>query len=339
MSGFGTKKAALEDISPHRLLEVINTQTEIARLGIDLGTVMAVVAERSQKLTGADGAVIELAEGDDMVYRASSGIAQNQLGLRLKRSGSISGLCVAAGKPLRCEDSETDPRVDREACRRVGLRSLIVTPLMHGETVVGALKVLSRNAGAFGDEDAYVLDLLSGMVAAAMFHAAQQETNELVYRATHDPLTGLANRALFFDRLRDQIERARREERRFAVLNLDMDGLKPINDRFGHKAGDAALLAVAGRVKSESRRSDTVARMGGDEFAILLGTGQPADVQSLSQRLEEAIEAPFEYEENPLILGASIGHAVFPDDGTEPDRLLDCADQAMYRVKRERRPR
>ena len=329
----------MPELDSHRLLQVIGTQTEIARLGVDLGSVMALVSERSQTLTGADGAVIELAEGDEMVYRASCGTATPQLGLRLQRQGSLSGLCVMEGKPLRCNDSENDPRVDREACRRVGLRSMIVTPLKHGDDVVGVLKVYSQKPDGFGDPEAQILELLSGMVASAMYHAAKHENSDLFYRATHDPLTGLANRALFYDRLRNRIELARREDARFAVLNLDMDGLKPINDQFGHRAGDAAIQAVAERVKTESRSSDTVARMGGDEFAVILTTGQPEEVESVASRLGEVISAPFDFEEKLLPLGASIGHAVFPDDGTEPGRLLDHADQAMYKIKRGRSSR
>lgn len=119
-----------ENTAPSKmaLLEIIRTQTEIAKAGMDLGNVMALVAERTQQLTNAVGAVVELAEGDDMVYRAASGSAASQLGLRIGREGSLSGLCVRERKILVCDDSETDERVDREACRKVGLRSMIVVP-------------------------------------------------------------------------------------------------------------------------------------------------------------------------------------------------------------------
>lgn len=327
----------IEGLQPDKLLEVIQIQTQIAKLGLDLGSIIALVAERSPHLTGADGAVVELAEGDEMVYRASSGTAQKQLGLRLKREGSLSGLCVAEGKPLRCDDSENDPRVDREACRRVGLRSMIVTPLMHGETAVGVLKVLSKEPLKFGDVEARTLDLMSELIAAAMYHAARFETSELLRLATHDPLTGLANRALFYDRLRGQLALSRRQSDKFAVLNLDMDGLKPINDLYGHRAGDAAIQAVADRVKSQARDTDTVARMGGDEFALLLsGVQDGSQLETVTQRISQSIAEPFAFEDRTLRLGASIGSAVFPDDGTEPESLIESADQAMYRVKRER---
>ncbi len=298
---------------------------------------MSLVADRSQALTGAHGAVIELAEGDAMVYRASSGIAAPQLGLRLQRQSSLSGLCVEQGQALRCDDSESDPRVDREACRRVGLRSMIVAPLKHQDTVVGALKVVSRDARAFTDVDQRILGLMCDLVAASMFHAARYETSELYHRATHDPLTGLANRALFFDRLRSQLELAQRNASPLAILNVDMDGLKPINDRFGHRAGDAAIKELASRIKDTFRESDTVARVGGDEFAVILPQRDRDGAEQHTQRLAQNIETPFRFGEQPLALGASIGAAAFPDDGTEPDVLLEHADHAMYAAKRQRK--
>ena len=188
------------------LMEIIQAQTDIAQLGLDLGGVMAFVTERVQRLTHAGGAIVELAEGDEMVYRAASGMAKPQLGLRLQRTGSLSGLCVQKRTVLRCDDSENDVRVDKEACRRVGLRSMVVAPLNHGETTVGVLKIAATEPNAFSDEHVNILELMCGLIASAMFHAVRYETNELYHRATHDALTGLANRALFYDRLRQNLK-------------------------------------------------------------------------------------------------------------------------------------
>lgn len=320
------------------LLEIIQVQTEIAKLGLDLGGVMDLVSRRAQALTGAAGAIIELAEGNEMVYRAAAGIAEPQLGLRLSRTGSLSGLCVATREILRCDDSETDSRVDREACRKVGLRSMIVVPLNHLESTVGVLKVVSPVAGAFSDADIQVLGLMSELVAAAMFHSSQLESSELYYRATHDQLTGLANRALYFDRLRQCFANAERHAERFAIFNLDMDDLKPINDECGHHAGDAALTEMAARIKGDSRKSDTVARVGGDEFGIILSRiSDRGGAEKQRRRLTERISLPFQYGERALSLAASIGLAVFPDDATDMNSLLAKADESMYEVKRGRK--
>ena len=330
-----------EDTAPSKsaLLEIIRTQTEIAKAGMDLGNVMALAAERTQLLTNSVGAVVELAEGDDMVYRAASGSAANQLGLRIGREGSLSGLCVQERKILVCDDSETDERVDREACRKVGLRSMIVVPLNHLDSTVGVIKAMSPSVHAFSQTDVELLNLLSELVAAAMFHAAQFETSELYHRATHDALTGLANRALYFDRLRQTLAQAKRYAERVAVLNIDMDGLKPINDSLGHRAGDAAIREVAARLAQGCRQSDTVARLGGDEFGLILSrVDNPSVVEQYCHRLADRIgKDPLEFDEHRLPLGASIGYAVFPDHGDDPDMLVHRADQAMYEVKRTRK--
>ncbi|ASD82082.1 GGDEF domain-containing protein [Burkholderia gladioli pv. gladioli] len=324
--------------SAETLLEIVHAQTEIAKLGLDLGSVMAFVAERGRRLTGAQGAVIELAEQDDMVYRATAGIAADLLGLRLKRAGSLSGLCVQTGEIMRCDDSETDDRVDRAACRRVGLRSMLVTPLRHLDTTVGVLKVMSPEVGAFDEADIQVLKLMSELIAAAMFHAAHNETNELYLRATHDALTGLPNRALFYDRLRQAVQVAQHSEGALGILNLDLDGLKPINDRFGHRAGDAAIREAALRIARSVRRSDTVARVGGDEFGVILpGIGGRRDAERQSERMTETVAEPFEFEGHQLDLGVSVGIAILPDDGVDMTGLIDRADQAMYATKRQRK--
>lgn len=323
-----------------QLLDVIAIQAELVKLGLDLGATMALVVERTLGLVGADGAAIELAEGDEMVYRAASGIAAAQLGLRLKRENSLSGLCVRVGKPLRCTDTEEDVRVDREACRRVGLRSMIVMPLVHGGDSVGVLKAMSARAGDFDSDDVKVLGLLSEVVGAAMYFATKYDGDALFHRATHDAMTGLANRSLFIDRLRNVVAQQRRQERTAGVLMIDMDGLKKINDTYGHRAGDAAITAFAQRLKACVRDSDTVARLGGDEFGVvLMPVDLPAASSRLAQRIGTSIAEPILFEGHALTLSASIGVAEYPGDGEEIDQLLEVADQRMYRMKRHHHER
>ncbi|MBA5604994.1 GGDEF domain-containing protein [Duganella sp. FT3S] len=320
------------------LLEVIRTHTEIARCGLDLGGVMALVCERAQALTHATGAIVEIAEGEEMVYRAVAGSAGAQLGLRIRMVGSLSGLCVRSRRILLCVDSETDERVDQAACRKVGLRSMAVIPLLHEDVAVGALKVISTEVNAFNERHTAVLELMSELIGAAMFHAAKLETNALYHSATHDALTNVANRALYYDRLRHGIALAKRRHERFGVLCIDMDGLKTINDHFGHRAGDAAIRAVAQRITATIRDSDLVARVGGDEFCVILSTVQTAaNLEQKKLALCDAIERGFEFEGHRLNLGASIGAALYPDDASHLEQLLEAADQRMYTSKRMRK--
>jgi len=123
------------------------------------------------------------------------------------------------------------------------------------------------------------------------------------------------------------------------VLILDIDGLKPINDRFGHRAGDAALREFGVRLQQVARKDDTVARLGGDEFASILQVEDRVGALAHVRRIEQAFDAAFAHEQQPIALSASIGAAIFPDDATELEALLDTADRAMYAVKRARTTR
>lgn len=154
---------------------VIETRALIDDTDLSLPELMQTVAERTRELTGAAGAVVELAEGDELVHRAVSGSAAGTLGLRLSRDASLSGLCLSLGRVLRCGDAEVDPRVDRDACRRTGVRSMLVAPLTHRGATIGVLEALSPFPDAFGDRDVESLRLLAGSVAASLSHARRLE--------------------------------------------------------------------------------------------------------------------------------------------------------------------
>lgn len=317
-----------------QLLAVIETQTSIARLGLDLDGVMDVVAKRALTLTEADGAAVELLEGQEMVYRAVAGTAEPYLGFRLDTATSLSGRCVRDGVTLVCDDATTDPRVfERDAARKMGLISMVVVPLMYGQRAVGVLKVYSARLGAFTAGDVALLELMSGLIAAALHHATAAQGDELFRRATRDDLTSLANRALFRERLSSWIT-SDRGGTLFQVLMADLDGMKTVNDRYGHPVGDAVLKEVAVRLLATVRHGDTVARLGGDEFGILLrGRDRSGTVQ---ERIRAAIDGARVAAAPDVELGISVGTATYPDEGKTVDALIEHADRAMYREKNAR---
>ena len=157
---------------------------------------------------------------------------------------------------------------------------------------------------------------------------------ELRHQAFHDPLTGLANRALFTDRLRHGIALHARDLRPLSVLYCDLDGFKAVNDELGHEAGDEVLRAAAERLRAATRDGDTVARMGGDEFALLLEDGGQA--MDVAVRILAAFARPTSVGRHTVELGVSIGLADLGPGATtvSPDVLLQRADAAMYRAKR-----
>jgi diguanylate cyclase (GGDEF)-like protein/PAS domain S-box-containing protein len=157
---------------------------------------------------------------------------------------------------------------------------------------------------------------------------------QLIYRAFHDPLTALANRALFGDRLRHALSRRPRTERAIAVLFCDLDEFKRVNDSLGHGPGDRMLSAVAKRIDKCVRTGDTVARLGGDEFAVLLEEPESKlEPVRVAERILEALAPPFDLEARKVYIRASIGIAMTPEAGEAAEELLRAADVAMYRAK------
>jgi len=160
----------------------------------------------------------------------------------------------------------------------------------------------------------------------------QSELNK--HQALHDALTGLPNRTLLRDRIQRAILTARREGGRVAVLMMDLDRFKEINDSLGHQVGDKVLTELGDRLQKVLRETDTVARLGGDEFGLLLPKHEkPADVTAALERVSNAIEQPILLDDLPLTVEASIGVAFYPDDGDDVDALLQHADVAMYAAK------
>jgi diguanylate cyclase (GGDEF)-like protein/PAS domain S-box-containing protein len=174
----------------------------------------------------------------------------------------------------------------------------------------------------------YVLRLrdASDRVAAA---------ERVAYLAHHDMLTGLPNRALFADRLQQEIARSVRRNAGFALLCLDLDGFKLVNDRYGHAAGDEVLRGVAQRLRESVREEDTVARLGGDEFAVILpGAATRAEVEATCRSVAPRLAAGLSFEGIHFTLSLSAGVATFPADGRDGDTLVRAADRAMYSAKR-----
>ncbi|MAY68320.1 MAG: hypothetical protein CMM77_14495 [Rhodospirillaceae bacterium] len=157
---------------------------------------------------------------------------------------------------------------------------------------------------------------------------------QIAYMASHDEVTGLPNRSLFLDRLDVALRQAAREKNRIAVLFIDLDGFKAVNDRLGHEAGDIILHQVAVRLVARVRASDTVARYGGDEFTVILNQISNAqDVSRVAQSIVDELTRPFTAKRETVMIGASVGIALYPEHAETADALIRIADKAMYEVK------
>ena len=310
------------------LRAIIALQNRIVASGLNLEAVMAtVVNEVPVLLPAATGAIVELREGDNMVYRAGSGAAVEFIGLTLPVDASLSGACVTERRPLYAADCSTDARVDAAACKRLGILSMICSPLRRGEECIGVCKAFAPHADAFTAADVDTLDTLGSVIGASLTHAMQFEA--AVREGRIDALTGLGNRRAFIEELDRAIARARRSSTSLSLGIVDLNGFKHLNDRQGHGAGDFALRSVAASLRTSLRAADAVYRLGGDEFGLILpGMAWPATAL-LVERLRGVIE---QIRVHDCMLGLSAG-VVQLDEGDTAETLYERADQAMYADK------
>jgi diguanylate cyclase (GGDEF)-like protein len=173
----------------------------------------------------------------------------------------------------------------------------------------------------------------AGYMIYSLIHT-REALREMAY---HDQLTDLPNRTLFWDRLNVELSRAERDRRGACVCMIDLDGFKLVNDDHGHEAGDKLLIAIAGRLLTATRKSDTVARIGGDEFAVIAAVDDDIGVNEVLERLRSCWTEPFDLGVVVTKSGASIGSALYPADGIDAETLLAVADSRMYELKRSRR--
>jgi diguanylate cyclase (GGDEF)-like protein len=242
-------------------------------------------------------------------------------------------------KPIFIQGDSTDPAL-RRMMASIGARSMIAQPLAAPDSLLGLLTVAVARSPERLKPTPDLLDRLSGVAAQATIALQNGRlVDQMTHQALHDQLTGLPNRLQFTDKLRGAIAHARSQAETVTLFYVDLDGFKPVNDEFGHDAGDQVLVDIGERLKACLRGSDTVARLGGDEFAVLIDGPAPAEaVEALADRLREAFAQPFSCAGKRVTLGASIGRAVFPHDADDAESLLRLADAAMFEAKRTSRP-
>jgi diguanylate cyclase (GGDEF)-like protein/PAS domain S-box-containing protein len=232
-------------------------------------------------------------------------------------------------------DIATDPLWDgyRELALPHGLRSCWSMPIPSNQDgVLGSLAIYHNQPGSPTDRDLGFMGMAARLAAVAIEH--RQLTDQLSHQAQHDALTGLPNRLLFLDRLGQAVVQAGREHQQVAVLYMDLDRFKHINDTLGHSCGDALLCQVASRLEGCVRKTDTLARLGGDEFTMVLaGVRDAQDATNVAQKLIETMRDPFHVEGRELFTSISLGISLFPDDGLDGETLMVNADVAMYRAK------
>jgi diguanylate cyclase (GGDEF)-like protein/PAS domain S-box-containing protein len=471
----GLRHTAMQKLEAQadKLNKIIDTQTALAQTALSLEGFLPMVVERMLQLTPATGAVIEMVEGDELVYVAASGTVAEYVGLRLKRGTSLSGMCIATGAVMIADDAYNDPRVNHEAARKISSATMVVAPLFRSGEAVGVLKIIAGTAHAFGDEDVQTLRLVAGLLGTALGDRLAFETNatlleersralaalsqqQLLLRsitddipglvaavdneerfqywnqhymdmlgrepvvgqtirefvgdehytriqryidtahsgqsveyenmlmtmdgvrhvqahfipqrdaqgvqtgfcliawdinalkeremkwqakALVDELTGACNRFCFVEML-DQVLQRRRGESPIAVLYLDIDYFKRINDTYGHATGDSMLRAFADALRRALRASDVLGRMGGDEFCILLDRiGPTENAGRIAEKILAEVATIHTRNHNLPAVTTSVGIAYIEGPAPKAEDIIALADAALYEAKQGGRNR
>ena len=472
-----------------RLNHVIAIQSELAGATLDLNAFLQLVVDRVRDVSPANIAIIEMVEGDELVYGAASGLAEDCKRIRVKTNSSLAGLCVQTKRVQVCSDAATHHRVDQAVCAALGVQSLLAVPIIRAGEAIGVLMLMAKKKRAFRQVDTQTAQMLAGLTASAIEHQFSFDANqqlldektqaldvleqEIHHRKTieadladsvehtrkiletsldafiaidsegvvtswnlqaeqlfgwqrdeavgktlsrllippnmreahdngmkqflstgegpaigkrlelmaltrdggqlpieitisaiesrsgwmfyaflhdisrrkqlieqlrqmahHDSLTGLPNRLYFYELMERAFARYRRSGQLLAVLFLDVDRFKQVNDVHGHEVGDILLQAFAQRLQQLVREIDTVARLGGDEFVILLEDLPSVDVAcTVAAKVVEAMRVPFAQGDHELQVGTSIGIAALTSPDLTPDEIVSRADNAMYQAK------
>jgi len=327
-----------------------------------LERVLELIAQRARQLINAETVLIPILDRacEQYTYRAGAGANIEEIvGQSLPLDFGICGWVWRHQKPwwrgtLKSLTPEERNRWEREA------GTLIMVPLVGRHHFLGGLAGMNKqDGGDFTRRDLDLLSLFASQAAIAIenamayqdleearkaaedFQEELSQTNkrlvavnqELEYLSLYDTLTGLPNRSLFRDRVRQQLLNTQRGTGHFAIILLDLDRFKAINETLGHEVGDQLLKQVSNRLANELRTTDTVSRLGGDEFAVLLPQADEAAARVVAEQLLRALDPPFTVDHQQLAVGASAGIAIYPEHGDDLSELLRHADTAMYMAK------
>jgi len=320
------------------LMEQLSAIERAIARRVPLQQVLDMITNSARELLGDEAVGVCLGEPDDrteLVLRSYCG-PRDEVAPRIWRvpvaQAGAAGQAILDEALVIVDGGGTSPGGFGEQCG-LDVRAAMAAPVYECGTVVGSLFVGSvRPDRAYGKAEQEILLAFAEHASLAVTDA---KTLAEMHEAFHDSLTGLASRALFIDRLNHAFAVADREGTEVAVLFVDLDRFKVVNDSLGHAAGDALLIAVADRLRGGLRGAETAARFGGDEFALLLhDVTRPEQAQMIAERIVESLARPFAINGNEILIGSSVGIALSTPDQRDAEALVHNADLAMYEAKR-----
>ncbi len=338
----------LNDVTAQKRTEAMiharaTQQAEVARLGQralageDPDKLMDAAVQSVARTLGVDlcDLLRHQPERDRMLLVAGVGWDDSSLGATTMPAGpdTYAGYALQRTEPVLVSELEAETRFEVPASLRdQGVVSSVSVIVQGTDRPQGTMGAHTTRPHTFDEDDVNFMQSVANVVAAAI---ERKEAEAIIsHIAFHDPLTGLPNRILFNDRFRMALEHARRNQETLGVLFVDLDAFKLVNDSLGHSFGDRVLPEVAKRLQACLRASDTIARVGGDEFVILLPELQSAaDAKPTADRVVAAMRRSIKVDDSEIVVGASVGISTFPEDGADSEVLLQVADRRMYRAK------
>jgi diguanylate cyclase (GGDEF)-like protein/putative nucleotidyltransferase with HDIG domain len=305
---------------------------------ITLPEALSFVGVRLKRLIPYETVAVYIRREDKLIPEYVSG--QNLrlfTSLEIPMGQGLSGWVAENNKAILNGNPTVEAGYLNDPQRYSTLNSAMAVPLNGAHGLLGVLALYRADRDAFTRENLRILMAISGKVAAAIETARNQRLLET--SITTDYLTNLPNARSLFHTLDTEVARAQRESRRLSVVLMDLDGFKQVNDRFGHLAGNKVLRIVANGLREHCGSKDYVARMGGDEFVLLIPDATAEEVEAGIENMRSVIQSAGESTPQPSPLAVSVGIAHYPEDGSDPETLLAEADRRMYKNKRQRRDR
>ncbi len=298
--------------------------------------ILHAVAEAVSHYSTSLACALHLLQGDTLILAAQSALPSTLAGrlqqIAIQNMDAPESIALATKAVHTMDDLREAHKPWTELLRANGAQSVWTSPISAGDCCLGTISVYSLLLHPPGESDLEFLQTTCQLAALILDHHRMNE--ELIHRAYHDPLTGLGNRRLGKKGLESAIQRAQRDSRGVGVLWIDLDKFKQINDTYGHPAGDFVLREMAHRITARMRASDIVARMGGDEFMVIVERMENrGDAEHVARELLTLLAQPVHMAETQFSVTASIGISVYPEDGDSAEILEQRADLAMYEAK------
>ena len=310
----------------------LNSETDLNRL-------LALIAREGNALAQTERTILFMVDHERHELYASAWSGLDAHEARLPVGRGIAGMVAFNGESITLNDATSDPRYSGGMFGNNANSLLTVAVKTSDGTITGVLQCLNKVQGNFEQADEELLTAFSDLAGLAIertsFALEQKRlSSELIFQAKHDALTGLPNRLMLEESLGKALDDAKRKKHQVAVLFIDLDRFKMINDSLGHTVGDALLQQVACRLQGGVRFTDIVARQGGDEFVIVLSVVKNLQsVNRIAESLLKALREPFIVSGQELYISASIGISLYPSHGETVTEILRHADNAMYKVK------